>query len=332
MFQNQLFYPAADAADLSSACTPLAPPLQLNFDLARAVDAGRDVLAGLRAQTRVADGALQLLTVPDWARQQINKQGAVRALAAKLASGTFMRRRPDDASAYEAALADAVAAQRPLQFRLGFGPLKNLQRCGPWAQQPDAAEFLTFAQVGRFVQAMAALHAPGVSVQVIPDDCRARFANNAPEACTRSYIAGLQQMVATLGLSGWLKIESGQCRVACCYEISRWRTQAEADLTAWRSAEPELFAARWTRAVENARENIVPVPDDATAQAAAWRYLIATRAEELSGLWDIGRYLPLRFGRHAGFYQLYTLKENQTLLPWQISLPWPEQKSEVQAA
>lgn len=302
-----------------------APPI--NFDLASALQSAAQTRLSFNEAYHSEGTRLLCHEQPVWARQLLRKKETTDAVMDKLGSGSFMRRKPEDNQAYRAYVARCLDEQSPLAFRLGCGPLKNRNICGD-EQQPDCAEYLMFVQLARFVSAVAALYPYGISVQMIPDDLRACAANLCPRRHVCSYIAGMRRMVADLGFAEWLQFEDGQQNLVARYNVPAYHDAAEASLYDWQARDPESFTEKWQRAVENAAHNIIlhhPDADTARreAEAAAWRYLVAHQSEVLSGLWSVGEVFPLRYGRHPQFYQLFTMKENQTQLPWQIKLPFP---------
>ncbi len=299
----------------------------INFDLSAAIETAQCTRQQF-AQICAADATgLHRFDKPDWARRDLSRLGTVQAVVRKIGSNTFARRRPEDEGDYLAYVEQRLAQGAPLQFRLGCGPLKNRQVCGS-AQQPDCAEYLMFVQLARFTAAVAALYPHGIQVQMVPDDQRSCHANLCHQAQVCSYIGGLQNMVGQLGFDGWLQIEPGQQRLYAEYDVLAYRKAAEDYMHEWRARDPEAYDAKWQSAVENAANNLYlpDWPDEkirTEAEHAAWRYLVAHQSELLSGLWSPKDRFPLRYGRHARFYQLYTMKESQGQLPWQISLPFP---------
>jgi hypothetical protein len=301
---------------------PSLPPTQINFDLRSAIAAARQTLAELKQVTSCENGILKIQKVPFWATQTLRKSEPIAATLKKIGSGSFARRRPVVEKPYFDYISSRYKSASPLQFRLGCGPLKNIHVCGS-NQRPDVSEYLMLAQLASFAQAIAALYPYGLNVQIIPDDERACGANGCPKEYTNSYITGLTELVSQTGLSGWLTLEQGQSQICKNYCVASYLSAAEEKLL--KQSKTEGFASRWERAVANALQNVYPAPTHEQAQKAAWRYLVLHEAELMSGIWSIGDYFPLRYGRHDGFFQLFTMKENQTQLPWQISLPWPEE-------
>ncbi len=52
------------------------------------------------------------------------------------------------------------------------------------------------------------------------------------------------------------------------------------------------------------------------------RYLVAHKAEMLSGMWSPVDALPLVYANHPDNFQLYTMGRGLTKLPWQVRLPF----------
>lgn len=261
--------------------------------------------------------------MPEWAPRMLRKKGVPGAVIEKIGSLTFVKRRPEDVTPFLRHVQDAYEAQRPLFFRVAFGPLKNMQ-CNGANQNPDLAEYLTVIQLARFMMQVAPLYPHGIKVQLVPDDKRAQCANRCPSCYTHCYIVGLRDMVKALGFADWLQVEEGQTRLYAEYRVPDYMAAAEGKILHWQKNDPESFAARWATAMENAGRNIAPeqANDDAgEVSSAAWRYLVAHQAEILSGLWSAPQVFPLVYANHPNNYQLYSLGHKKTKLPWQIALP-----------
>jgi hypothetical protein len=264
-----------------------------------------------------------LKKTPDWAGSLIRKKGIVEAVIEKMGSWSFVKRRADNTEPYISYVKKCFDEKAPLIFRVGFGPLKNIN-LNICAQRPDIAEYLTIIQLARLVSAIAILYPYGVKAQLVPDDLRTQTANCCPVVCTKSYIDTLVDLVENLGFSTWLTVERGQQRLYEEYKVHDYWQKAEESLLQWKMQDPESFSLKWQSACENAAKNISKVSNDnikEEAQAAAWRYLTAHKAENLSGMWAPTDVFPLRYGNHPGSYQLYSLFHKNTKLPWQITLP-----------
>jgi len=261
--------------------------------------------------------------LPQWAPKALRKLGITGAVLEKIGSMAFAKRRPEDVSPFCNYIEACLAEQKPLQFRVGFGPLKNIRYCGP-EQSPDLAEYLTFIQLARLMHSVSAVYPHGVRVQIVPDDLRAMQANKCLQCHVHCYIGGLQKMVKLLSFDKWMYIEFGQSALFEEYRVYDYFVAAEEQLQHWRKNSPEEFSLRWSRALENAQKNLNPETDNETNEAiegAAWRYLVTHQSEVLSGLWGTHDAFPLRYGKHSQNYQLYTFGTKKTKLPWQISLP-----------
>lgn len=275
---------------------------------------------------------LTLTTQPSWGPRLVRRNGIAGAVIEKAGSRNFVKRRPEDETAFQAYVQKQTDAKQPLLFRVGFGPLKNVNNCG-CRQSPDWAEYLAVIQLTRMLHALAGVYPYGIKAQIVPDDLRSRSANHCPEIYIEQYIAGLQDLVARMGLWNMISVERGQAKLYAQYDVPSYREAALQALKAWQKKDPEAFAARFETAMENARKNLL-CTDELTQEdieISAWNYLIAHRAEMLSGLWSPGDAFPLRYANHPNSYQIYTIGLKKTKLPWQIELPvsliYPEAKT-----
>lgn len=264
-------------------------------------------------------------TVPEhpWAAKMLRRASVPEAVIEKLGSTSFCKRRPENTAPFLAYVQRQYEQLLPLTFRIPFGPLKNMNRCGT-EQLPDIAEYLTMIQLARMADALAGLYPHGIKVQLVPDDHRARKANMCPEEYTGTYIAGLQHMAKALGFDQWLHIENGEAALYEAYGVEEFMEAAQDDIQKWKDNDPESFNARWQVALDSAEKNF-PAPlkreqPDAIAQSA-WRYLVAHQAEILSGMWSTQDACPLVMANHKGNFQLFSLGTKKTKLPWQIALP-----------
>lgn len=267
---------------------------------------------------------------PDAAAQALLAQhggNVPAAIVAKVGSHLFCKRRPvTGLAAYQAYVAQQFLAQQPLHFRVGFGPLKNMQRYGA-CQRADSAEYLTFAQLARVAQAVQTIYPHGLSMTVVPDNLRAEYANNISPDCVADYIDSLQQMVQRLGFGDWLEVADGQKDIYDRYNVRSFFAQAEQELLAAQQADPIAFNAMFAAACGHAAKNVAGCHtcSAADAEGAAWRYLVAHEAEVLAGVWGTADAFPLRYGRRAGFFQIFTMYKEETAMPWQVLLPLPEE-------
>ena len=296
----------------------------LSFDVTSAVRAAQVFHQEFSATMHMGANGVVAKMQPKWAKQLVHRRGAVAAIIEKAGSNAFVKRRPSDASAYADYVQNRFDAEQPIEFRIGFGPLKN-RNCGATTQSPDLAEYLTLVQLSRMIAAVAALYPFGVKAHLVPDDKRTIMANQCCSCQTHSYISGLKKMVADLGFDTWLYVEDGQKRLYDVYEVPLFLQQAEESLLLWKDRDPASFAAKWETACDNAKRNIHGVPtqeEELESRNAAWRYLVAHQAEVLSGMWMVGEAFPLRYGHHVGSFQLFSMGVGKTKLPWQISLPF----------
>jgi Pyoverdine/dityrosine biosynthesis protein len=259
----------------------------------------------------------------DWAKSLLRKNTVSQAVIEKINSWSFMKRRPEDQTSFISYVEACFAAQQPLLFRIPFGPLKNI-RCSGSNQSPDLAEYLTFIQLSRVMSAVASLYPHGIKVHIVPDDMRARQANRCPQCYVHCYISGLQKMVQLLSFEKWMHVEYGQSALYQTYKVDSYQQAAIEKLQEWKTTNPEAFAMRWDNALENAKKNFnIELCEDTTeeVEAAAWRYLVAHQSEILSGMWSPPDVFPLVYANHPNNYQLYSLGQKKTKLPWQIALP-----------
>ncbi len=261
---------------------------------------------------------------PGKAEQKFIRQagGIAAAVVAKLGSNSVAKRRPDDSAPFLSHVQSRLDAGAPLLLRLGAGPVKNVQHYGA-QQAPDLAEFLMLTQLARTVGAVSALYPHGVKVQMVPDDKRGGDANLWPPDYGKRYIGGLQRLTQALGHDGWLSIESGQERLYAQYGVPAFKQAAEENLRRWADADPAAYQAKMARMAAKAGDNLADrtqlTPE--AAHASAWRYLVALKAEEMSGIFAPRDALPLRYGNHPNSFQLYTMGSGLTKLPWQVALP-----------
>lgn len=305
-------------------CRPV--PSEVEFDVLKAVDEAMLYLQCFKADMQITAAGLHVLRPEKWALQAVRRQGVVQATLDKIGSNAFVKRRPENIDSYSHYVARQYASQQPLQFRVPVGPLKNMICCGDY-QVPDIAEYLMFVQLARFASAVAQIYPYGVKVQVVPDDVRARAANQCPDRYVRSYVSSMRLMIELLGLSGWLQAEDGQTRLCDLYKVHHYQQQAEQSLRHWRHQDPEAFAERWQSAQDNARKNY-PLPaglEDHYRETAiadsAWRYMLAHQCEILSGMWSTQDAFPMVYANHRNNYQLFSMGQKRTKLPWQLALP-----------
>lgn len=266
------------------------------------------------------EAGLHVTSRAEWADKWIRSSGSIpQAVLDKLGSNSFSKRKPSAPATFFAYVEKRYEQQACLHFRLGCGPVKNVQLCGA-EQQPDLAEYLLFIQLAKLMEAVASIYPYGIRVQIIPDDRRGGTANCWPASYGKSYIAGLQRMVAELGFGAWITIEDGQSKLYAHYNIGHYMDAAEQEIL----AHPD-FQRHLALACVKAKQNFVTRHDaDFTEDAirdSALRYLISHRAESLSGVWTPGDVFPVRYANHPEHYQLYTMAAGITKLPWQIRLP-----------
>lgn len=298
--------------------------------LQETVEAAKAFLPQFHAVARVnAQAGLYIPFKPSWADKLIREhKGVPQAILAKIGSQAFAKRRPADMAPFLNYVQTRYETGQPLHIRTVVGPVKNVQRSGA-AQSPDLAEYLSFVQLARLMAAIAPLYPHGIKVQMVPDDQRASIANHFPASYSRRYIAGLQALAQRLSFDSWLHVENGQSALYQHYGVRGYYNAAQEELLSWQARDPAAFATRWEKACAKARENLVndngvPQRDDESVHASAWRYLIAHRAEVLSGMWSPQDALPLIYANHPGNFQIYTMGPGGpkgTKLPWQIVLP-----------
>jgi hypothetical protein len=116
-------------------------------------------------------------TVPEhpWAAKMLRRASVPEAVVEKLGSTSFCKRRPENTAPFLEYVQRQYEQGQPLTFRVPFGPLKNMNRCGA-EQLPDIAEYLTMIQLARMADALTGLYPHGIKVQLVPDDQRARKA------------------------------------------------------------------------------------------------------------------------------------------------------------
>lgn len=306
------------------ASAPAALEIELNeAQLTEHVQEARSFFEELRRTHAMTPGkGLTSNITPDWAPKLIRRHGIAGAVIEKAGSRAYVKRRPDDASGFLAYVESRHAAKAPLLFRVGFGPIKNANHCGPLLE-PDWAEYLTLAQLMRMLGGISSLYPHGLRAEIVPDDLRSCTSNLCPASRAQRYIGGLQRMVADMGLADVITVENGQNRLYKRYNVPAYYDAANAALECWRQDDPQGFATRFAAAVENAGKNIYCAREKTAdeIETSAWRYLAAHRAEVLSGLWSPGDAFPLRYGNHPNSYQIYTYGFKKTKLPWQIALP-----------
>lgn len=263
-----------------------------------------------------------LKKAPDWAASLLRKKGVIDSVVEKMGSWSFVKRRAEDSSLHTQYIQRCFDNKEPVIFRIAFGPVKNINL--PMCRQlPDFGEYLTFVQLSRLASALSTLYPYGIKIQVVPDNIRAQIANLCPVSHVRSYINGLIKLAEGLGFDQWLLVETDQSRLYELYNTKNYLDQADAELQDWKNKDPEAFDYKWQSACYNAQKNIPQTPDDNTAEVegAAWRYLVAHRAEIISGMWSPQDVFPLVYANHPNTYQLYSLFQKNTKLPWQNALP-----------
>ena len=268
-------------------------------------------------------GSLVLSNQFDGVQSLLEKNRIAKTVIEKIGSLTFVKRRPEDAKSYLHYVDACLEKEEPLVFRVGFGPIKNVN-LNVTDQNPDFAEYLTLIQLARVMLAIGSLYPYGVKVQLVPDSLRAQAANSYPPEHVKRYIDGLRRIVQGLSFDKWFCVEDGQQRLYDLYRVNDYWDAAEESMRAGNCAESFEFSDKWNKAYKNAKKNIHSVSndnDDAAVKESAWRYLVGHRAEILSGLWSADDAFPLRYGCHPGFYQIYSLGYKKTKMAWQISLP-----------
>jgi hypothetical protein len=188
----------------------------------------------------------------------------------KIGSRLFVKRRPEDITPFINYIESVAITGEPLLFRVGFGPVKNIN-LGAENQNPDAAEYLTLVQLARLMHAVSGLYPFGVRAQIVPDDLRGASANRSPDGCAKNYIQALQDMVTKMGLGSVMTVENGQERLYKLYNVEAYRQEAVLDFSKQLKQNSAVFAARWAKAQENARANLPPAlgNSDATVKQAA---------------------------------------------------------------
>jgi hypothetical protein len=297
---------------LDAGFTPLA--------LEDRVDEARRFHAQFLGAAECGAAGLRIARLPEWGEKLIRRSGGVpQAVIAKLGSNLFSKRRPQDTSSFLSYIEKRYGEGTPLELRIVVGPVKNVRRCGA-EQDPDLAEYLMFVQLSRLMEALVSLYPHGIRVRMIPDDLRGKIANGWPGAYSVRYISGLRRMVRELRFEGWLEVEEGQARLYDQYNVQKYFEVANESVL--KAADYRLKLAQ---ACHNARENFVAFGEmeipDAVLHNSAMRYLVSYEAETLSGMWSAEDALPLIYASHPGQYQLYTMGQGITKLPWQIRLP-----------
>lgn len=259
----------------------------------------------------------------DWAAKILRRSSVPVAVVEKIGSASLCKRRPENTDAFLKYVERQYESQEPILFRIPVGPIKNMNLCGS-EQNPDIAEYLMMIQLARMVTAVTPLYPHGIKVQLVPDNLRARKANMCPDEYTNTYINGLHTMNKALGFEGWLIIEDGEQRLYQQYEVESYQDAAEQFIAGWKENDPESFALRWKVAMDSAEKNfpeeLVKEQHNAV-ECSAMRYLQAHQAEILSGMWSTDDAFPLVMANHGGNFQLFTMAQKKTKLPWQIALP-----------
>ena len=287
---------------------------------ARVIDA-QDFHARFLEGTRCDARGLHLVEIPSWAEKHIRRSANVpHAVLAKLGSNMIAKRRPEEAQSFLDFITRCFAARETLPLRVVFGPVKNVRRYGA-CQSADMAEYLTLVQLARVAEMIAAIYPYGVRVEIVPDDKRGGIANGWPQSFSAQYIASLRSMVKELQLARWMQVEDGQARLYEQYRVQDFTPAATAEVLADADLEAKLERARY-----HARENLFSQESDILAehevQDSAMRYLVAHKAECLSGMWSPVDALPLVYANHPDNFQLYTMGRGLTKLPWQVKLPF----------
>lgn len=299
-----------------------------NFDdVPAAVAKAHGVLTGVLDQSDIQDRVLRVAEPDKEAQKYVRKEhkgDAAAATIGKIGSNLFAKKRPDkgSVSVYRGYVDEQMAAGKPLLFRIPVGPIKNMNLCGLTEQRPDIAEYLMFAQLARFSHAIASIYPHGVQVQIVPDSVRSEKANGTPKAFSQSYINGLSALAAEMGVDQWIQIEHGQQRLWDHYNVDVYTAEAEAQLI--QEMQSGVLAGRWRNAVQQAGLNFRMDPaGNVTEQTlrSAWDYMEAHRSEILSGMWAPGDSFPVLMANHPNSYQLFTMGDKRTQLPWQIKAP-----------
>jgi hypothetical protein len=261
---------------------------------------------------------------PKWACSVPYKhQAFVSLLATKLCGASFAKRKPSSLLEIEALISKAVKTNTPIPVRLGHGPLKN-PNLGPENALPEWAEWFAMLQLAKWVQAIRFLYPPAVNIELVLDNCRACCANGAEQRTTEAYRQALQHWIEQTPLVQYIQPLQAQEVLYKSYNVNAYLPQAKAELNSyWQSEEGQ---AAFKQAKSNALFNIDKACrvealqqgtlDELLSDSASY-YLCLHRAEELSGLWSYQQRIPVRYGRHAGYTQLFTLCKEETALPWQ---------------
>lgn len=261
---------------------------------------------------------------PQWAwAVPLKHQAFVSLLATKLCGATFAKRKPSSLEQIESLISKAVQANEPIPVRLGHGPLKN-PNLGAENTLPEWAEWFAMLQLARWVQAIRFLYPPAVKIELVLDNCRACCANGATHDTTEAYRQALQRWIEQTPLAHYIEPLQAQEVLYEAYHVEAYLPQAQAELdTYWQSEQGE---AAFEQAKANALFNMDAacraealqqgVLDQVLSDSARY-YLCLHRGEELSGLWGTQQRIPVRYGRHAGYTQLFTLCKEETALPWQ---------------
>jgi hypothetical protein len=261
---------------------------------------------------------------PQWAWALPRKHEAfVSLLASKLCGASFAKRKPSSLAQVEAVISKAVKANQPIPIRLGHGPLKN-PNLGTENTLPEWAEWFAMLQLARWVQAIRFLYPPAVCIELVLDNCRACCANGAEHHTTEAYRQALQGWLEQTPLAAYMAPLQAQEVLYKAYNVSAYLPRAQAELEVyWQS---EQGAVAFEQAKANALFNmdgacrIEALQQETLEQVlseSARYYLSLHRGEELSGLWGCEQRIPVRYGRHSGYTQLFTLCKEETALPWQ---------------
>jgi L-tyrosine isonitrile synthase len=122
------------------------------------------------------------------------RPGAATDLADKVVAAfntwAFKREQPSDLAAMKQVVAEALARQAPVEFVLYWGKGGRC-RCGEPERQ-------TLDYVGRLIERIRAVHAPGASVTLILTDTHAQLNGHSP-ACIDQYFASVEDEVRPHG-------------------------------------------------------------------------------------------------------------------------------------
>jgi hypothetical protein len=214
----------------------------------------------------------------------------------------------------------SIAAQEPIPVVLGHGPWKNCNNCS--VSQVDWAEFFTLSHLVWLNEAVRDFHPQGLAVTYYVDDARAEAANDIPACWTQRYIASLRELISLCGLAGSLVHDVISLKELYALEdVYAHLPEAETKIRAWESdpANAQTITLHLEHALRNLPEACQKPPEELMdkATAAAHRYRVYYQAEVLAGLWDQPDRLYGRYGAHAGFWQLFTMRKGSISQPWQ---------------